>query len=303
MTSRIRVRVSAALAVLFAARIAQAAPAANADVERLEKEVRELRTLVMQLMRVEKEHYDLLMNLVQQGRPLDAAPGAGAPPHAATDKAADKAADAALAHDAGDDAAAHAAARTGSIHGKVQFPGGSLQDVYVYVENVKSAPAHGKSVEIAQRGKQFVPQVIAVQRGTKVGFPNYDTVFHNVFSPTPPHPFDLGSYRAGEESKSVELTSPGVVDIYCNMHSSMHASILVVPSPLYARVASDGSFHFDAVPAGARTLVVWGPRSKPAKQSVQVGGTAADVNVTLESRPMTAHNNKFGQPYPSYDKN
>jgi plastocyanin len=302
MTSTNRVRVSAALAVLFAARIAQGAPAASADVERLEKEVRELRTLVMQLMRVEKEHYDLLMNLVQQGRPLEgapSAPGAATPPHAGTDKATEGA----VAHDAADDAAAHPAARTGAIHGKVQFPGGSLQDVYVYVENVKSAPTHGKSVEIGQRGKQFVPQVVAVQRGTKVSFPNYDTVFHNVFSPTPPHPFDLGSYRAGEEAKSVELTSPGVVDIYCNMHSSMHASILVVPSPLYARVGSDGSFHLDGVPAGARTLVVWGPRSKPSKQSVQVGGAAADVNVTLESRPMTAHNNKLGQPYPSYDKN
>jgi plastocyanin len=301
MTSTSRVRAGAALAVLFAARIAQAAPGTAADVERLEKEVRDLRTLVMQLMRVEKEHYDLLMNLVQQGRPLESAPGApgaGAAPRGA----AEKPADAAVARDAADDIG-RAAARTGSIRGKVSFPGGSLQDVYVYIENVKSTPAHGKSVEIAQRGKQFVPQVVAVQRGTKVAFPNYDTVFHNVFSPTPPHPFDLGSYRAGEESKSVELTAPGVVDIYCNMHSSMHASILVVPSPLYARVASDGSFHLEGVPAGARTLMVWGPRSKPAKQSVQVGGAAEEVSVTLESRPMTAHNNKFGQPYPSYDKN
>jgi plastocyanin len=171
------------------------------------------------------------------------------------------------------------------------------------MENVKSPPAHGKTVDIAQRGKQFVPEVMVVQRGTKVAFPNYDTVFHNVFSPTPPHPFDLGSYRAGEGAKAVEMTSPGVVEIFCNMHSSMHASILVVPSPVYTRVDPDGSFHLEGVPVGTRTLVVWGPHSKPVKQTVEVRPSGAEVTVVLEARPAIAHNNKFGQPYPSYEKN
>ena len=186
------------------------------------------------------------------------------------------------------------------LRGKVAFPGGTFKDVYVYVDNVKSPPAHGHTFEIAQRDKQFVPQVAVVQRGTKVVFPNYDSVFHNVFSPTARHPFDLGSYRAGDAAKSVELTAPGVVDVFCNVHSRMHASVLVVPSSLYGRVAPDGSFQLDGVPLGARKVVVWGPRSKPTEQTVEVGAGGADVSFTLEVQPDVPHNNKLGQPYGSY---
>jgi plastocyanin len=189
---------------------------------------------------------------------------------------------------------------TASLKGKVQFPGGSLDDVYIYVENVRSPPARGKTAEIAQRDKRFIPEVMVVQRGTRVSFPNYDSVFHNVFSPSQPHPFDLGSYRAGEEPKGVEMTSPGVVDVFCNMHAAMHASVLVVPSSVYARVGTDGSFHLDGVPVGKRKLVVWGPRSKPTSQTVELGATGAEVNITLEPQPAGAHNNKYGKPYGSY---
>jgi plastocyanin len=252
----------------------------------------------MQLMRVEKDDFELLRQAIQESAvargggaapaPLPAATGGAGPGKPTLDTSF---------------AEPRAARATSAVHGRVQFPGGSLQDVYVYVENVKSAPVHSKTVEIAQRGKQFVPEVAVVQRGTKVVFPNYDTVYHNVFSPTAPRPFDLGSYRAGEESKSVDMLSPGVIDVYCNMHSAMHASILVVPSPLYARVAADGSFHLDGVPLGTRKVVVWGPRSKPTSQTVELGSSGADMNVTLEAQPATAHNNKEGRPYASYDQN
>jgi plastocyanin len=290
-----------------------AAPAQDPEVARLRAEVRELRGLVMQLMRVEKEHYDLLMNLAQAGRLGD--PGkAGAPLPPESAPALIPAAGATapgearpVATGAGAPApsgeAPRAAARTASLHGRVQLPGGTLQDVYAYVENVRSPPVHGKTVEIAQRKKQFLPEVTVVQRGTKVVFPNYDTFVHNVFSPTQPRPFDIGSLRSGEESKAVEMTAPGVVDVFCNMHSDMHASILVVPSPLYARVGSDGSFHLDGVPVGTRKVVVWSPRTKPTSQTVEVGPQGAEVSLTLEQQPAGAHNNKFNQPYPSYDKN
>ena len=265
-----------------------------AEVARLRAEVADQKQLIMQLVRVEQEHYDLLLRLIE-GRasaadvPAPSSSGSGVPRAPAAPALAPAAAE-----------TAPRASRTGALRGKIAFPGGSFKDVYVYVDNVKSPPAHGHTFEIAQRDKQFVPEVAVVQRGTKVVFPNYDSVFHNVFSPTARHPFDLGSYRAGDAAKSVEMTSTGVIDVFCNMHSRMHASVLVVPSALYARVAPDGSFQLDGVPTGARKIVVWGPHSKPAEQTIDVEAGSSDVKFQLEVQPETAHNNKLGQPYGSY---
>src|SRR5262252_7703490 len=137
---------------------AKAPPADTAaEVARLKAEVAEQRQLIMQLVRVEQEHYDLLLKLVQ-GR---AAPGEAAAPAPGLAPATPAA-----------PAAAPRAPRTGTVRGKVAFPGGTFKDVYVYVDNVKSPPAHGHTFEIGQRDKQFVPQVAVVQRGTKVVFPN-----------------------------------------------------------------------------------------------------------------------------------
>src|SRR6185503_18660359 len=109
-----------------------------------------------------------------------------------------------------------------------------------------------------------------------------------------------GSYRAGEAAKTVEMTSPGVVDIFCNMHARMRASVLVVPSPLYARVGADGSFELPGVPLGSRKVVVWSPRSKPVSETVEVGPSGGEVTLTLSAQPPAAHNNKVGQPYSTY---
>jgi len=294
---------------ILVSRNGRAAPAARptrpsaqdtaAEVARLQAEVRDQRQLIMQLVRVEQEHYDLLLKLIQgRASPSDVPASATVPPGAGLAPAAEPA-PTAPAPGSGAVDVKHPP-RTSVLRGKVAFPGGSFKDVYVYIENVKSPPARGHTFEIAQRDKQFVPQVAVVQRGTKVVFPNYDSVFHNVFSPTARHPFDLGSYRAGDAPKSVELTSPGVVDVFCNMHSRMHASVLVVPSPLYGRVAPDGSFELQGVPLGARKIVVWSPGSKPAEQTIDVGPGGADVSFTLEAAPDLPHNNKLGQPYGSY---
>src|SRR5205814_3042607 len=128
------------------------------------------------------------------------------------------------------------------------MPGGGGGEVFVFVQNARAGAARNRTLTIEQKDKQFVPAVAVVQRGTTVTFPNRDAVFHNVFSPSMPHPFDLGSYRAGDPPGSVALTSAGVVvDVFCNIHSGMRAQILVVPNSLYSRVAADGAFRTDNV--------------------------------------------------------
>ena len=184
--------------------------------------------------------------------------------------------------------------------GRVQARAGALKDAYVYVDLMRGSPARGKTLEIKQKDKQFSPRVAVVLRGTSVVFPNLDPVYHNVFSTSGRNSFDLGAYRAGETPRSVVLSTPGVVDVYCNIHSRMSASILVAPSSLYGKVNADGTFRIDNVPVGARKLVVWSPGSKPAQQKIEVSASGGQASFVLDEEAATTHLNKTGQPYGSY---
>ena len=55
-------------------------------------------------------------------------------------------------------------------------------------------------------------------------------IFHNAFSSYNGQIFDVGLYPPGT-SKSVHFTRPGVVRVFCNIHPSMSAVILVLTTP------------------------------------------------------------------------
>lgn len=188
----------------------------------------------------------------------------------------------------------------GVISGKVA-KSSSEPVAYVYVENVRGRLVSGKSVQIEQSNKQFRPRWAVVEKGTTVGFPNKDNIFHNVFSRSPGNTFDLGLYRKGESAKSHRFIRPGPVDVYCNIHPRMSASILVVPNRYFAKVKPDGSYTINGVPPGKRKVVAWAPSSEPnvAWVDVQDGQTTAlDLKLTGRRK---AHKNKLGRPYGSYE--
>jgi plastocyanin len=189
-------------------------------------------------------------------------------------------------------------AKLGSITGRVELKGKTHGPVYVYVENIKEA-AVDRHMEIVQRDRAFVPDAVIVQRGTRIAFPNADPVLHNVFSPSPTQPFDLGSYRQGEKAGVVRLFTPGVVEVFCNMHSKMHASVLVVPNRHYVKANPDGTFRLDNVPIGARQVSAWTPDARVASESVNLTPAGAAVNLSLQAEPH-AHPMKDGRPYDPY---
>ena len=69
-----------------------------------------------------------------------------------------------------------------------------------------------------QRNEAFAPHVLAVTTGTTVEFPNSDRIYHNVFSLSKTRTFDLGRYAVGR-SKSVRFDRPGIVRVFCDIHS------------------------------------------------------------------------------------
>jgi len=188
----------------------------------------------------------------------------------------------------------------GTVRGKVKVPAGE-PIAYVYVENVFAPPVRGKTVVIDQKNKNFVPGWAVIRRGTTVEFPNHDNIYHNVFSHASGNSFDLGLYNSGSPAKTHAFQAAGPVDIYCNIHPSMAASVLVVPNDLYAKVQADGTFSIEQVPSGQRKIVAWSPGSTPATQWIELApNDSANVELTLVSKSRV-HKNKAGRAYGSYE--
>ena len=152
----------------------------------------------------------------------------------------------------------------------------------VYMEDAPKSPAVLPGhVVLDQRDERFVPHVLAVTTGTVVDFPNSDRIFHNVFSLSKTRPFDLGRYAAGR-SKAVTFDRPGIVRVFCDIHSHMNAFILVFNHPFFALTDMDGRYRIDNVPPGTYNLVAWneGVSSEPRAVTVPDGGEA-ELDFTL----------------------
>jgi hypothetical protein len=107
-----------------------------------------------------------------------------------------------------------------------------------------------------QRNETFVPHLLAVAAGTVVDFPNSDSTYHNVFSLSKARRFDLGRYARGK-SKAVQFNTPGIVRVFCDIHSHMSAFVLVFGHPYFATTDTDGRYRIDNVPAGTYNVVAW----------------------------------------------
>src|SRR5437764_6414812 len=126
-----------------------------------------------------------------------------------------------------------------------------------------------------QRNETFVPHVLAITAGTVVDFPNSDRFYHNVFSLSKAARFDLGRYAKGK-SKSVRFDQPGIVRVFCEIHSHMNAFILVFAHPFFAMTDPDDRYRLNNVPAGTYNGIAWneGVTSDPKPVTVGAGATA-----------------------------
>jgi plastocyanin len=269
----------------------------QSEVERLKQELADQRQLILQLMQAEQQRYEVVIKMLRTGGGAGADVPALPPPPSPTSMGAKSGSGGGEANKDGG-AAGHEAA---TLTGKVRSSGGAIGEAYVYIDGLRSS-ARGHTIEVKQRDKQFAPRVLVVPLGTKLVFPNEDTVIHNVFSTAPGNSFDLGSVKGGETSPPVVLLKPGPVEIFCNIHSKMRADVLVVPNNHWTRVAADGSFSLSGVPVGLRKVVLWSPTLKPISQQVDVTPRGGTVTFTSEAMSVRPHLNKRGQAYGSYDE-
>ena len=197
-----------------------------------------------------------------------------------------------------------AAPRAGSIRGRVAVPDAPVtaprpgvaelstrphdhidrRRCVVYLESAPTlafAELKPGRARMDQRGEQFVPRVLAITAGTIVDFPNNDRVFHNVFSLARTRSFDLGRYAPGRNG-SVRFDRPGIIPVFCDIHSHMSAYVLVFSHPFFAVTDDTGRYEIDNVPPGTYTLLVWSELGRATARKISVtdsGITEADFQV------------------------
>jgi plastocyanin len=170
--------------------------------------------------------------------------------------------------------------------------------IVVYVVGFEETAAK-QPVVVKQVGRKFVPDLIVVTAGGSVTFPNGDPFLHNVFSPTTERSFDLGSYPQGA-TRTRTFPRLGVLDIFCNIHPEMNATLVVLPNTRFAIADAQGKFELAGIPAGTWTVFAYSRAAKKPvkKQAVVTANRTTDLELVLEeARRDPNHKNKFGETY------
>jgi plastocyanin len=149
--------------------------------------------------------------------------------------------------------------------------------VVIYLRNARPQGVGPMRVSIRQRNETFTPRVVAVTVGSDVDFPNDDPIYHNVFSLSRVRTFNLGRFPRGD-TRRVRFDRPGIVKIFCEIHSHMSAAVMVFDHPWFAMPDETGRFELTGVPPGAHEVTAWHER---------LGDTTVTIRVE-PGRPATA---------------
>ena len=168
-----------------------------------------------------------------------------------------------------------------------------------------ATPAVAGRARMVQKDKTFSPHVLAISVGTTVDFPNFDPIFHNAFSNYNGQIFDIGLYPPGT-TRSLAFRREGVVRVFCNIHPTMSAVIVVLKSPYFATSAKTGAFEIPSISAGSYRLHVFHERAAQETlaaltRTIEEGDGPLQLPVIEISESgflELPHKNKFGKDYP-----
>ncbi len=160
-------------------------------------------------------------------------------------------------------------------------PESELRHVVVYLRDARPQDVPPMRVAIHQQNESFTPRVVAVTVGSEVVFPNDDSIYHNVFSLSRAKNFNRGRYPRGD-TRRVRFDRPGIVKVFCEIHSHMSATVMVFDHPWFAIPGENGQFELPAMPAGDRQITAWHERLGDTTAHVRVeSGQAATVDFVL----------------------
>jgi hemoglobin len=197
-----------------------------------------------------------------------------------------------------DDDEPDAQRKPGSLKGNMTVEGKPLDGVgmvmlYPISGNYRRRTPKVRIVE--QRDKQFSPRLLAVPPGSTVAFPNFDGIYHNVFSISATKKFDIGLYKDGD-TRELKFDRPGLVRLGCNIHAKMASYIFIVDAPAYVVVEGTKEFNFKSLAPGRYKVKAWSEHSmQPAESEVIIRAGVNTVTFDVKGDAETGPGeDKFG---------
>jgi plastocyanin len=179
-------------------------------------------------------------------------------------------------------AAVLSARASGTVRVVTQDAGGkAVADAVAYLSNTESpAPVSPPAdpVAITQKDQEFSPYVTPIVVGTKVVFPNLDSVQHHVYSVSPAKRFEIPLY-IGDSKETIVFDRPGIVTLGCNIHDWMVAYVVVLATPYYAKTGPDGTAEVSGLPPGHYRLEVWHPRAGTVSRDLVIAESSETTQV------------------------
>lgn len=136
-----------------------------------------------------------------------------------------------------------------------------------------------------QEGQQFIPDLLVIQRGARVAFPNLDVTRHHVYSFSAARRFELKLYL-GDPAAPVGFDTAGVVTLGCNIHDWMLAHIAVVDTPYFGVSDAAGQVRL-RLPGGRYRLWAWHPTL--ADDQSLIDETIQLANEAVLNKPIQTH--------------
>lgn len=121
-----------------------------------------------------------------------------------------------------------------------------------------------------QVNRQFLPEVLIINKGQSVAFPNSDDIRHHVYSFSTVKPFEIKLYK-GSSQEPISFDKSGVSVLGCNIHDNMVGHIYIADNEIALKSNQDGLIEYEGVIP--KTISLWHPKlsvGAMAKQTLEV---------------------------------
>ena len=164
---------------------------------------------------------------------------------------------------------------------------GFLRDAVVYVKEGLTDgehPAPEAAALLDQEGCLYTPKALAVRAGQTLVIRNNDATLHNVnVTARENRGFNIGQPIKGIEAKRSFDTPEIGIEVACDIHGWMHATISVFDHPFFDVTRPDGGFMIEGLAPGDYVLEAWHPALGTVAAPVSLPATGGtEVQLVFE---------------------